>query len=63
MLYEDFLAKLSAPARRGLETEGITDFKKLATFSEKELLSIHGFGPKSIPVVRQWLALVEMNLK
>ena len=44
MEYKDFLDKLSNPARRGLEYEGINDFTKLASLSKKELLSIHGFG-------------------
>lgn len=55
MKFEDLLARLSNPARRGLEQTGITDFDKLASLSKKELLSIHGIGPKALPVVNEFL--------
>lgn len=47
-----FLSKLSAPARRALEHEGITTLQQLSTFSEKEILKLHGIGPASLPVLR-----------
>lgn len=47
-----FLSKLSAPARRALEHNGITTVKQLATFSEKEILQFHGIGPASLPILR-----------
>ncbi len=47
-----FLAKLSAPARRALEHNGITTLQQLATYSEKEILQFHGIGPASVPVLR-----------
>ncbi|WP_342509684.1 RNA polymerase alpha subunit C-terminal domain-containing protein [Sporosarcina sp. FSL K6-2383] len=47
-----FLAKLSAPARRALEHNGITTLQQLATYSEKEILQFHGIGPTSVPVLR-----------
>lgn len=45
----DFLAIVSAPARRALENAGITTFEKLAAKTKEELLSLHGLGPSSIP--------------
>ncbi|HBZ10891.1 MAG TPA: hypothetical protein DEO65_13650 [Bacillus bacterium] len=47
-----FLSKLSAPARRALEHHGITTLDKLSTYSEKEILQIHGIGPASLPALR-----------
>lgn len=49
---EGFLAAMSAPARRALEAQGITTEKQLSTWTEKELLKLHGFGPASLPKLR-----------
>ena len=62
MEYEDFLKKLSNPARSALEYEGINNFEKLASLGKKELLSIHGIGPKSLPIVIECLNSVGMKL-
>ena len=37
---EGFLSKLSAPARRALEHNGITTLQQLATYREKEIIEI-----------------------
>lgn len=42
-------ARLSAPARRALENAGIKTLQQLASFSEEEILSLHGMGPASLP--------------
>lgn len=63
MEYKDFLSKLSNPARSALEYEGIDSFDKLASLSKKEFLSIHGIGPKSLPVVIECLSNVGMKLR
>ncbi len=44
-----FMSTLSAPACRALENAGITTLKKLAKFSEKEILALHGIGKTAIP--------------
>lgn len=49
---DGFMMALSAPAQRALKNAGITTLKKLAAKSEKELLSLHGFGPASIRILR-----------
>jgi len=46
---------LSAPARRALESAGINHAKTLATYSEQELLQLHGLGPASIPILKMIL--------
>lgn len=60
---EDFLNKLSNPARSALRYEGINNFEKLASLRKKELLSIHGIGPKSLPIVIECLNNVGMKLR
>ena len=47
-----FLSKISAPARRALENEGIDSLEKLATYTEKEILKLHGMGKSTIPVLK-----------
>ncbi len=59
----NFLSALSAPARRALETAGITTLQKLSSFSEKEILELHGMGPSSIPVLRKLMAAVNLSFK
>ena len=46
---EGFLALLGAPARRALESHGITTLKQLSKFSENEILEFHGMGKTTIP--------------
>ena len=57
---EGFLSLMSAPARRALEHEGITTLEELSKYSEKEVLRLHGMGPKSIPTLKK--ALEEQGL-
>ena len=58
---EGFLSLVSAPARRALESQGITTLKKLSKFSEEEILSLHGMGKTTIPKLTQ--ALKEEGLE
>jgi DNA-directed RNA polymerase alpha subunit len=50
-----FLTLLSAPARSALEHAGITTLTELSQHREREILALHGVGPKSLPVLRQAL--------
>ncbi|SKB27477.1 RNA polymerase alpha subunit C-terminal domain-containing protein [Daejeonella lutea] len=50
-----FLSGLSAPARRALENNGITTLEALARLSRKELLSFHGMGKASLPILEEAL--------
>ncbi len=59
----DFLNKLSAPARRALESNGITSIDLLVNFSENKLLQFHGFGKSSIPKIESILAEKGLHLK
>ena len=50
-----FLSVIAAPARRALEREGILTIEKLATYSEQEILALHGMGKSSIPKLKSEL--------
>lgn len=63
MLYDEFLSMLSNPARCALEREGISSFEGLASLSKKELLQLHGIGPRSLPIVERCLDSIGMKLR
>ena len=46
---DGLLSLIAAPARRALQNAAIDSLEKLAQFSEKDILNLHGFGPGSIP--------------
>jgi DNA-directed RNA polymerase alpha subunit len=48
--------KLSRPAHAALKEAGYTHLGQLANVRTKDLLALHGFGPKSIPTLREALA-------
>lgn len=48
-------SKLGNPAQRALANAGITTLAQLATFTEKEILKLHGMGKASLPVLRKAL--------
>lgn len=50
------LPKISKPAIRALESVGITSLEQVADHTEKELLALHGFGPKGIRILKPVLA-------
>lgn len=50
-----FLVLLSNPARNALLHYGIDTVQKLASYSEKELLKLHGIGKASVPIFRKAL--------
>jgi predicted flap endonuclease-1-like 5' DNA nuclease len=52
---------IGAPAARALAAAGITRLEQLTTFSESELLKLHGVGPAAIRVLRE--ALSQRRLK
>ena len=48
-----FLSILVAPARRALHTAGINSVDQLATWTENDLLKLHGLGPTTIPKLKK----------
>ncbi|MCD0471685.1 DNA-directed RNA polymerase subunit alpha C-terminal domain-containing protein [Flavobacterium sp. JAS] len=57
------LASLSAPARRALENKGIQSVTDLSKYSKKEILSLHGIGPSSIPKLLEELEKKKINFR
>lgn len=55
-----FLSLISAPARRALERKEISSLKQLSEYTEIEISSLHGIGPKVISILKE--ALIENNL-
>lgn len=53
---DDALPKIGAPATRALQAAGITTLSQVARRSEKELLAIHGVGPKAVRILNDALA-------
>ena len=51
----NFPAKISSPARRALVAAGYTQLEQLTTARERELLKLHGMGPKAMGLLRQAL--------
>ena len=62
---EDFsvFSSLSAPARRALEHEKITTVKILSTYSQSEILKLHGIGKTSLPILLKILATENLSFK
>jgi hypothetical protein len=58
-----FLSLLSAPARRALESKGITTVLKLSEYSEADILKFHGMGPGSIPKLKSALEVEGLSFK
>lgn len=58
-----FLSKLSSPARSALVHEGIDTLQKLSTYTEKEILKLHGVGPASLPAMRASLEEAGLTFK
>ena len=52
----EFPASLGKVARRELAVNGITRYAQLTDWSERDLLAIHGVGPKAVRILRDELA-------
>ncbi|MFF5995653.1 RNA polymerase alpha subunit C-terminal domain-containing protein [Lysinibacillus sp. KU-BSD001] len=58
-----FLSLLAAPARRALQSNGITSLQELSQYSEKEILQLHGIGPSSLPKLKAALQENDLTFK
>ena len=56
----DIPQNLGKPANRALEGAGYLRLEQVAEVSEKELMKLHGMGPKAIELLRE--ALFEKGL-
>ncbi len=58
-----FLSLIAAPARRALENNGISNLDQLSTFTEKEILNLHGMGKSTIPKLQKLLSENKLSFK
>ena len=61
--HSGFLSKLSSPARSALVHEGVDTLEKLSTYTEKEILKLHGIGKASLPTMRTSLEEASLSFK
>jgi predicted RecB family nuclease len=47
---------ISQPARRALDSVGITSLQELATWPEQDVANLHGMGPKGIRLLKEAMA-------
>jgi predicted RecB family nuclease len=57
------LSVLSAPARRALESKKIETASDLSKYSIKEIKTLHGIGPSSIPKLLAQLKEHNLNFR
>jgi uncharacterized protein YdhG (YjbR/CyaY superfamily) len=55
-----FPEKLSAPVKRALAMAEITSLEILASYSEKEIVALHGVGPRALPMLRAALQTADL---
>lgn len=55
--------KTSAPAERALVNTKITRLEQLTQYSEKEILALHGMGPKAVGILKQALKAKKLSFK
>ena len=53
---QSFPHGIGKPAHRALEGAGYSSLEQLTKVSEKELLKLHGVGPKAVRILRETLA-------
>ncbi len=54
---------IGEPARRALEAAEIKTLAQLCAYSEKELLSLHGIGPKAVRILKEKLNEAGLSLR
>lgn len=61
--YAEEFPFIGAPAFRALDSVGITKLKDLTKYTEKELLALHGFGPKALELLRKKMKENSLSFK
>jgi DNA-directed RNA polymerase alpha subunit len=54
---------LSAPARRALINAKLTKIEHLKKLTEKQLMSLHGIGPSSLPIIKKAMRKYKVSFK
>ncbi|HEY1037123.1 MAG TPA: DNA-binding protein [Candidatus Paceibacterota bacterium] len=55
--------KTSNPAERALEHAGIRSMKDLSKWTEKDVLALHGMGPKAFGILKNELKMMDLSFK
>lgn len=55
MEIEKLPQNIGSPAKRALKEKGITKLEQLTQISERELLALHGVGPKAVRILEEFL--------
>ena len=55
------LPAIGAPATRALQAAAVDRLVDLAVWSERDLLALHGMGPRAVDRLREHLATVGMS--
>ncbi len=61
MELNDFLIKLSEPARRAIKELHCNQLEDLLSYSDQELLAMHGIGPKTIRILNDFLTVHKLD--
>jgi len=59
----NFPLSIGKVASRELVAQGIHSIKQTVRYTEKELLAIHGVGPKAVGIIKEELAKEKLGLK
>jgi hypothetical protein len=54
---------LSAPARRALINAKLTKIEHLKKITEMQLMSLHGIGPSSLPIIKKAMKKYKVSFK
>lgn len=57
------LPKIGAPAMRALAAEGIDTLEAVADRTERDLLELHGVGPRAVRILAEHLAGAGLALR
>jgi uncharacterized protein YdhG (YjbR/CyaY superfamily) len=60
---DGFMSDLSAPAQRALINKKISSLQDLASYTEKEILALHGVGKTAIPKLKAELLKAKLSFK
>lgn len=63
MIPELSTINIGRPAQAALEEIGIDTLIQLCDYTEKELLAIHGIGPKAIRILKELLVSKGLSFK
>jgi hypothetical protein len=59
----EFPAGVSKPAQRALASVGVTRLAQLTQHTKRELLALHGFGPKALTILERALTAEGRSFK